>query len=248
VRSGALCFDYRSPPGHHFRFARPVSLDYGGAMIMRAHFWMGLLLTVLVIASSGCRSTYYSAMEKVGVYKRDLLKKKVTAARDEEKQASQQFTNALNRLKQLYGFEGGNLEKTYRALENDYEKSAAQAGDVRVRVREVETVAKDLFAEWENELKDISSVTLRDRSRTQLRETRRKYDELYNALKRAEQSMEPVLVQFRDHVLFLKHNLNAQAIGSLRGEATSIQTDISRLLTEMNTAIARADEFIKALP
>ena len=221
-------------------------MPYGRGMKWPLHLGFGLAL--LLAFSSGCRSTYYSAWEKVGVYKRDLLKKRVTAARDEEKEASQQFTNALTRLKQLYGFEGGNLEKTYRALENDYQKSASQAAEVRTRVRDVESVAKDLFTEWENEIKEISSATLRDRSRTQLRETRRKYDELYTALRRAEQSMDPVLVQFRDHTLFLKHNLNAQAIGSLRGEATSIQADISRLIAEMNTAISRADEFIKALP
>ena len=59
--------------------------------------------------------------------------------------------------------------------------------------------------------------------------------------------MYPVLVAFRDHVLYLKHNLNAQAIASLKGEATNIQTDITKLITEMNKAIARADEFIKQM-
>ena len=60
--------------------------------------------------------------------------------------------------------------------------------------------------------------------------------------------MEPVLKQLKEQVLYLKHNLNAAAIGSLRGEATSIQNDIGRLLGQMNTAIAQADEFIKTLP
>ena len=59
--------------------------------------------------------------------------------------------------------------------------------------------------------------------------------------------MEPVLVKFKDHVLYLKHNLNAQAIASLKGEAMNIQTDIAQLIGEMNTAIARADEFIKEM-
>ena len=61
-------------------------------------------------------SAYYSTMEKFGVYKRDLLKKSVVAARDDEKAAGQQFTNALMRLKEVYGFQGGDLEKTYNAL------------------------------------------------------------------------------------------------------------------------------------
>ena len=44
-------------------------------------------------------------------------------------------------------------------------------------------------------------------------------------MKRAEQSMQPVLRTLRDNVLYLKHNLNAQAIGALRGEFGVLKTD-----------------------
>ena len=95
---------------------------------------------------------------------------------------------------------------------------------------------------------EISSANLRQSSREKLRETRRRYDELHTALKRAERSMDPVLTRFHDQVLFLKHNLNAAAIASLKGETTDIQSEISNLLEEMNTAIAQADAFINTLP
>jgi hypothetical protein len=48
-------------------------------------------------------------------------------------------------------------------------------------------------------------------------------------------------------VLYLKHNLNAAAIASLKGESTDIQNEISRLLQDMNQAIAHADQFINTL-
>jgi uncharacterized protein YukE len=205
------------------------------------------LLLAIVVLGPGCRSAYYSTMEKFGVYKRDLLRKRVVAARDEQKEASQQFKDAMTRLKELYGFQGGDLEKTYDALKSDYDRSAAKAEDVHKRIRDVETVADDLFKEWEGEIKQISSDTLRASSRKQLQETRRRYDDLHAALKQAEKSMDPVLTAFRDHVLYLKHNLNAQAIASLKGEATNIQTDITKLINEMNVAIAHADDFIKQM-
>ncbi len=207
---------------------------------------LGLFLSLVLL--TGCSSTYYSAMEKFGVYKRDLLKKRVIAARDDQKEAGQQFKDALTRLKELYGFKGGDLEKVYDSLKNDFDKSTAKADSVRKRVKEVETVASDLFAEWENELKEISSEKLREKSRTQLRETRNRYETLHEALKRAEKSMDPVLNQFRDQVLFLKHNLNAQALSSLQKEALNIQDDISKLLGEMDRSIRQADSFISALP
>ena len=206
-----------------------------------------LALLILALAVGGCSSAYYAAYEQVGVYKRDLLKKRVVAARDEQKEASEQFKDALTRLKEMYGYDGGKLEKTYSSLQSEYEDCADKAEDVHKRIRDVETVAADLFAEWEKEIKQYSSPSLAESSRQKLRATRERYDSLHAALKDAERSMTPVLSQLKDHVLYLKHNLNAQAIASLKGEAASIQTDISKLIAQMNTAIARADEFIKTV-
>lgn len=41
----------------------------------------------------------------------------------------------------------------------------------------------------------------------------------------AEDRMEPVLQAFEDQVLYLKHNLNAQAIGALENELATIRQD-----------------------
>ena len=213
---------------------------------MRIRVASGLLLSALLIC--GCRTPSYWAWEKVGVYKRDLLKKNVVAARDDQKAASEQFKDAMTRLKELTGFQGGNLEKTYNSLSKDYERSVERATVVHKRVEEVETVAGDLFNEWEKEIKEISSADLRDKSRQQLRDTRQRYDELYAALKHAEESMDPVLTRLHDQVLFLKHNLNAAAIASLKGESINIQVEIGKLLEDMNAAIAQADKFINTLP
>jgi Protein of unknown function (DUF2959) len=213
--------------------------------LMKVRAAVGLLL--IIVAASGCRQVYYSAWEKVGVYKRDLLKKRVAAARDEEKAAAEQFKDALTRIKEMYGFQGGDLEKTYNTLKKEYDRSAERADAVHKRVKDVETVAEDLFSEWDKEIKQISSAQLREDDNRKLRETRRRYDDLHDALKSAEKSMDPVLSRFNDQVMYLKHNLNAAAIASLKGETTNIQAEISRLIDDMNRAIAQADTFIKTL-
>jgi hypothetical protein len=195
----------------------------------------------------GCKSTYYAAYEKFGVYKRDLLKKRVVAARNDQQAASDQFKDALTKLKEVYQFQGGKLEQAYRDLDSEYKQSEARAAAVHKRIADVETVGGDLFKEWEQEIKQITTPSLADDSRRQLRETRARYDLMVEALKKAERSTQPVLTKLHDQVLYLKHNLNAAAIASLRGEATNIQGEIARLIADMNTSIAKADEFIKAM-
>jgi predicted nucleic acid-binding Zn-ribbon protein len=207
----------------------------------------GVLVAGLVFLPA-CRSVMYSAYERVGVYKRDLLKKRVVAARDEEKGAQQEFQDALARLKTLTGFAGGQLEKEYRKLQSHYADAATRVAAVHTRIKDVETVAGDLFAEWEKENQQIETDSLRQMSRRQLNETRERYEEMLRALKRSESAMDPVLHKLRDYVLALKHSLNAQAVAALGGESARIQSDIARLIEDMNASIARADEFIRQMP
>lgn len=206
-----------------------------------------LLAAVLILSATGCNSIYYAAYEKVGVYKRDLLKKRVIEARDDQQVAQKEFKDALTRLKEITQFNGGEAESAYRSLKSDYDDCVKQADAVHDRIRAVESVAGDLFAEWEKENGEISTPSLRSASREQLAATKKRYNDLHTALVNAEESMTPVLRQFNDYVLYLKHNLNAQAIASLKGEATNIQADIGRLIEQMNKSIARADEFVKGM-
>jgi chromosome segregation ATPase len=205
-------------------------------------------MAVVVCLSPGCRSVYYATWEKFGVEKRDLLKKRVVEARDQQKEAGEQFQDALTRLKAMTGFDGGKLEKAYNGLKSDYEDCNTKAEGVRKRIREMETVANDLFTEWEKEITQISTPSLQSSSRQQLQSTKERYQGVHTALVSAERSMAPVLTQFKDYVLYLKHNLNAQAIASLKGEATNIQNEISKLVAQMNQSIAKADEFVKTMP
>jgi Protein of unknown function (DUF2959) len=210
-----------------------------------------ILLPAFIAALSGCqnpaRKVVYSAYEMVGVQKRDLLKKRVDETRENQKEAGETFKDALDRLRTLYKIDGGKLEKQYDLTRDAYEKSKTQSEAVKGSVRQVEQVAQDLFAEWEKEASQIETSTLRAKSREQLAETQKRYADLHASLKKAEARMDPVLVKFHDQVLFLKHNLNAQAISSLKGESVRIEKDVERLIKEMEASIAEAEKFMKGM-
>ena len=214
-----------------------------------------LFLSFIIILSScqnpitkAARKVEYSAYEMIGVQKRDLLKTRVDDARDEQKQAGEDFQDALQRLKSIYGFKGGELEGKYDDLKTSYDRSAQQADSVHKSVQKVETVARDLFEEWDKEIDQIETESFKRKSRESLVDTQKKYNEMLKSLKLAEARMEPVLRKLRDHVLYLKHNLNAKAIGSLKGESLNIQSDIESLIKEMNKSIEASDQFIKQMP
>jgi hypothetical protein len=194
----------------------------------------------------GCQAAMYRALESVGIEKRDILVDRVEEARDAQTQAKEQFASALDQFRSVVEIEGGELEHTYDRLNAEYERSKGRAEEVTKRIDDVERVAEDLFDEWEDELDEYSNATLRRDSQRLLTDTQRRYSTLIKSMRNAEKSMHPVLDTFQDQVLVLKHNLNAQAISSLRKELTTIERQTAALIKDMERAIAEANRFIES--
>jgi len=208
---------------------------------------IGVLAVLAIGLTGGCKSAYYGTLEKFGVEKRDILVDRVEEARDAQEDTKEQFADALEAFSALTGFEGGDLEKVYDRLKGQLKDSEASAERVGARIDAIEKVARDLFGEWQMELEQYSNATYRRESEKKLRQTRERYDDVMTAMRRAEAKIEPVLVRFRDHVLFLKHNLNAQAIASLGRQSLEIEDDVKELIKEMESSIAEANSFIDTL-
>ena len=204
------------------------------------------LLTFL-IALTGCQSAYYSAMEKVGKHKRDILIDRVENATESQQEAKQEFKSALEQLSTLIDFDGGELQQQYEASLQHYESSKVAADNVSHRIDAIENVANALFDEWQDELDQYSNQSLKRQSQHSFNKTKRKYSTLLKSMHNAESRMQPILNALKDNMLYLKHNLNAQAIGALKAEYKLIKQDVERLIKEMNNSITNSQEFILSL-
>ena len=193
------------------------------------------------------RDVKYSAWEKIGYEKRDLFKRELSNVKDDQEDSGKAFKDSLEQLKEVYGFDGGNLEREYNKLNDSYKDADTESKKVSASIEKLNTVAQDLFTEWEGENAEMKDSSLRKRSATQLRETRQKFSSLYSHLKENEKRVEPVLTKLHDQVLFLKHNLNAKAIAGLKSEGQRIEGDIDGLMKEIEKSNHEAEEFIKNL-
>jgi len=206
-----------------------------------------IALLSFVMCLSACESTYYGVQEKFGILKNDILVDRVQDTMDAQQDAKEEFKDAFEQFQAVVGVPESELKSAYGNLSGAFEDAEDKAEVVSERIESVENVAEDLFEEWQEELQQISNPSLRSKSAAQLKTSQRKYAGLIKAMKRAESRMTPVLTSFRDHVLFLKHNLNAQAIASLQGELGGIQGDVGRLIEEMERSIAQAQSFIDSM-
>ena len=203
-----------------------------------------LIPLLAVFALTGCKSAYYGAWEKLGYEKRDILVSEVEDAKDTQEAAKEQFKTTMERFQELTNFQGGELESKYRKLNSEYERCKGRADKVTAQINDVDETANDLFNEWKSELDKYENAEMRSKSEQQLNESKQRYDELITVMRKSESKMQPVLKAFNDQVLFLKHNLNASAIASLKGTATQIDSDVQALIKEMEISINEANEFI----
>ena len=225
-----------------------TGLDTGEGMPMRNRAVIGFLsVLLLLLLTVGCQKAYYNTMEKFGVHKRDIMVDRVEEARDSQEDAKEQFQSALEQFTTVLDFKGGKLEDKYKTLQAEYDKSEAKAADVTKRIDAVEDVSEALFDEWENELDQYTNSSLRRDSERKMVQTRRQYEQLIKAMRKAEAKINPVLRAFHDQVLYLKHNLNAQAIASLQNELVKVEDDIADLVQEMEKSIGEANSFIKTM-
>jgi hypothetical protein len=204
-------------------------------------------VAAVVLAAGGCQSTYFAAWEKLGYHKRDIMVSRVQKARDGQQAAKEQFQTTLDRFKAVTKFNGGDLEAKYKELQSEYDRCADRADAVSKQIASVETVAGELFKEWEGELAQYQSADLKRESEQELRTTRTRYGQLIGTMRQAEAKMKPVLAAFHDQVLYLKHNLNARAIASLEGTTVSLQGDVDRLIADMQRSIDESNRFISEM-
>ncbi len=199
----------------------------------------------VVLFLSGCSTAYYSAMEKIGKEKRHILVDDVKDVKVSQTRAQEEFKDALTRIKELYAFDGGDLETFYDNLKDSYEDCDARARQIEKRIGTVKQVGSDLFAEWGDEIKQINDTRLKSSSQRSLSDAKKRYKQLERAMNKSTRGMYPVLTKLKDYTLYLKHNLNAKAVGSLGGEVYSIEREVASLIDDMNLSIREADDFIK---
>ena len=208
----------------------------------------GIALAMLMLATlAACESAYYGAMEQFGFHKRDIMVDRVEEAAASQEDAKEQFEDAFEQFASVVSVPASELRSTYDRLNRSFERTEAKAQEVSERIDAVESVSEALFDEWREEIEIIGNDELRRSSIRQLERSEDRYENLMAAMHRAEDRMEPVLDTFRDYVLYLKHNLNAQAVASLEGELTGVESDVSGLIREMEAAISEARAFIDSM-
>lgn len=205
-------------------------------------------LVILCVALTACTQLYYKAQEKIGNEKRDILVDRIKKGREDQEKAKEQYKSTLEAFQAATGFKGGRTEEVYKKLKKEYDEAADRTKKVSDRIDSIEQVSGDMFSEWEKELSGMGNADLRAKSNGLLKVTRRRYTDLIRKMKVVEAKAKPVLKAFEDQVLYVKHNLNSEAIISLKTNVVKMDADVQTLIRDIEISTKEADAFIASLP
>ncbi len=206
---------------------------------------------VFLIASyllSSCQTAYYKIWETLGREKRDLLESNVEKAGDEQRAMENEFEDILSRIRSEYDFDGGEIERLYDQLKSDYENVVAKKEQLEERSDSIHTIANDLFKEWKREAQGLSNRRYKEDSLKKLRIAKDNFKRMSASLKNTQDRLNTVTKQFKDHVTYLKHNLNAKSLDVFKTEINSIKDDMEKLISTVKLSIKQSDDFKKVLP
>lgn len=213
-----------------------------------------ICVLLIFLCFTGCNKLYYATWEALGKQKRDLLREQVEDLTQDQEDVNQEFSDALSKLRSLYGSPPSGLaqaydqlKKDYDQLKKDYDQAKSKSEALSNRIDKVVTIAQDLFSEWEDEISKLKTPKYREDSRRKLKVTRQKFAKLEASMRKAEKDIPPVLASLEEQVIYLKHNLNAQALGNVQGEVKAIEGDLKTLSLSIHKSISESQNFITNL-
>lgn len=210
---------------------------------------MKFILTLLFITSlTACgtaQKAKYSTLEKVGIHKRDILVDRIQDTTETQDEVKQEFQSAYEELASLIDLNDQGLEKKYQRMASAVAASEDKADELDKRIGAVDEVATALFDEWQEELGQYQSASLRNTSQKNLTTTKTRYAALFKKMRDSQSRISPVLEVLQDNTLYLKHNLNARAISSISNEVLDIEGKVGLLIKQMEESIAESKAFIR---
>jgi len=135
----------------------------------------------------------------------------------------------------------------YKKLQKEMEATEKRRADIELRAQEMSGEAEALFKSWGDAAAAIESADLRKRSEERLQKTRASYAEVGSVGDKATELYGPVMKTLRDHVTYLGHDLNAEAVATLKPDAAKLNEKAQELVKRIDDTISVTNQNIGTL-
>lgn len=177
----------------------------------------------------------------------DELLRRIERVQAESAVAKESAHSALNELCTLVspGFKG-DAAMAFAKFVAASDASEEQGETLRDSVEPMRDAADALFRRWTKDMEAFGNSRMRQRSQTRLDETRTSYQSIVGASQAAQIALDAFHDDLRDHATFLRHDLNANSVASLRGDVRQLREQIEGLDMRFDATVAAARAYVES--
>jgi hypothetical protein len=207
--------------------------------------------TILLGALTGLTACSNLSRSSVGLRRVDDLVERIEAVHVECELSKATMHEALDALRLIAvpDFQGDIVE-AFAMYTSAIDASEQQAADLRAAVTPMRRSAEPFFAQWEGNLSNFASPTMRERSRERMLASRARYDAIVDSLEPVQTTYDVFNLTLSDIALFLEHDFNASSILGVTGEVRSLDKMAAELDGRFNVCLDAARTYVQnnALP
>jgi hypothetical protein len=158
-----------------------------------------------------------------------------------------QLVKTLDIYNALMADDAKDRKKLYNSLQKEMENTEKRRATIGEVAATMSAEADTLFKQWTDSAAAIENADLRKKSEERLAATKASYAEIGTVGQKASDLYGPFMKDLQDQVTFLGHDLNAEAVASLKPEAAKINEAASKLIQSIDDTITTANTNIGAL-
>ncbi|MBL8863659.1 MAG: DUF2959 family protein [Planctomycetes bacterium] len=126
------------------------------------------------------------------------------------------------------------------------ERSERQSEILRRAAKPMQQLADDVFLRWTKDMESFGNSRMRQRSQSRLDETRTRFQSIVGATQAAQIALDSFHGDLRDHENFLRHDLNATSVASIRPDVRALGEDLRALDVRFDATVAAARAYVES--
>jgi hypothetical protein len=158
-----------------------------------------------------------------------------------------QLMKTMEVYNSLFADEATDRRKIYNQIQKEMENTDRRRARISEEAAKMNAEADTLFKGWADSTAAIENPDLRERSEERLNATRASYGEIGTVGQKAADLYAPFMKALQDQITYLGHDLNPEAVASLKPDAEKLNERSDKLIQSIDDTIATANKNIGAL-
>jgi DNA-binding ferritin-like protein len=193
--------------------------------------------------------TTADAQSKKSAKQTESLEKAGDSAQEAVQDVLNDLRNLLTGYNSIITGEAKDPQSAYKKLVNNLKGTEKSIDGAKKKLAALNKEADKFFKAWEQDLANISSDSVREKSANRMEVAKKRYAAIGETLTKAQAELAPVVQNLNDQILYLGRDLSPEAVADLQDEAEELNQqakEVAAKVKEMLQSAEKAQDEVEA--